>query len=390
LLVALPMMLGYGAVGATAHGICGRIGSPDGTADVALGLLVGVNLLCRLQPAAGLDRISARTRVNASMLGMVGALLSLVIAYFAASATTPAFLMISAIVAGGAAANFEAAFLSAITPFGHAYKCWAIIGIPIGHHIGRDGVAAGLLMVPATHHAALYRGVLLATAALCVVGLCIFRVLLRPDLSTARDDCEPSTNTAAADDVEGEALADFAAQRRTVAAAVHDARAWRAWLPLVALNCGVYAADSVVCGAFYRLGLYVHTAEAVPLVPHGSATMSAAVFGVVYHLAANVGDVLTRRVSYHFRQRRPHVFLPLQVVGAALLLSKVAVLAPAGVGLVMACNGLTFAHTMRRVDNAVGGRYHLAAVSAFLVAGGVGHLIGSELAPLLQDAVGRA
>ena len=56
--------------------------------------------------------------------------------------------------------------------------------------------------------------------------------------------------------------------------------------------------------------------------------------------------------------------------------------------VIMLCDGLVYGTTCRFIDNTIPMRYNLIAITAWLVCGDMGSLIGGNLISYLRDMIG--
>jgi hypothetical protein len=365
-LTTLPFFMGYSGMVILQHHVKRRMGIEDGgprsqAFASAVGTLYVCNLLLRLLHNVVFTALPPRRRVQLAYALMAGAQLALGGAYWLLDSRSLAWIFAAYGLAGVAIGTFEANLMSTITPLGHGTKAWAVAGIPVGFTLVNVGVFALLSVWPGSQ--LIEGGVYFFIAAANVLGLAFFTFAIPAvAFDASRDDA-----------------------RKFWA----DMTQWRAWLPALWRHCLALAVAMFGVSLFGVVALNVYDGAALPLYPGAAATVPKNVFMAAFNLLGFAGDFSARRLAYWVR--RPHnplYYVGLTAVGAAIVLSKTAVAAPASMFCVMFCNGSVYAHTTRFVDDAVARRFNLVALSAWLFCGDIGSVVAAQLAAVVTKAVG--
>ncbi len=96
---------------------------------------------------------------------------------------------------------------------------------------------------------------------------------------------------------------------------------------------------------------------------------------------------LSRRLMYRWHLHNPFWYLICSFAGAALCLSRVAIIAPLGIFLVMSGNGCIYASTTRHIDQHIDKSFNLVALSVWLFIGDIGSVIGSNVLSSIEGIV---
>lgn len=364
-LVVLAQFMGYAVLVSFQHKLKVALGISDDDEGashrfgVAVSTLYIGNLVFRL--AHNFLPISPRGRVYFAM-GSMSLSMSLLLVVYSVPAAASIRMVYAAYSLGGAGIGaFESNLLSECAPLGHGTKLWAISGMPVG--FGVILLLGFFLTAVGTPPVAVYAGVL----ASLVAGAATFAVVIPP--------------------------APEHAHTGNVRAFASNAALAREWLPSIWLHSLALMVDMFMVALWSGLFLYLLNGKEVPLFgPDSSVTVPHDWFFVVYNCGSMLGDNAGRKLAYRWRrpgarQINPLLFLGLTLVGAAILLSLYAVLAPIGIFLVFATNGLVYGTSSKHIDLVVSRRFQLIALSVWLMVGDAGSVAGSNLIPHVRDWV---
>jgi len=327
----------------------------------AASLLYFGNLVFRLMHNVIFSPFRPRTRVFIAYSCMSAAQFTLVGAYYLANTTSIVWTYVAYILGGVAVGTFESNLISCLTPLGHGTKVWAQLGISVGF----NGVSIGAFLLfaafPLNLHvqAAVYAGIGLANIAAIVFYICAI-----PDVT-------------------------YAGTVSSILPFWNDLKQWREWIPATAPFAVSLLVDMACLGFFSAVQLYIYDVPHIPLWWRSQHTISINWFRAVYTINSLCGDALGRKLAY-MRKRHIHPawFLCFSVVGGAMVLSKIALIAPTGYFFVMFANGSVYATTTKFLDNRVAHRYNLSALSFWLFIGDIGSFGGSNLVNVVRVAIG--
>lgn len=351
--VTLSVFMGYAILVSFQHDLKHKLAITDGDEHRSNQFSFGVsflyigNLVFRMAHNFLFGCMVPRHRVYVSMVSMVVAMLTLGVGVFLLNIHHMSAVFIAYALGGISVGSFESNLLSAITPLGHETKVWAIVGLPLGF----SAVLVGGFILTALGVPVFV--IYLLVLAMLVVGASVFFVSI-PAYTIEH-------NTAS--------FADFA----------QNVREWRHWLPRIWKHSLALMLDMFCVSLFSGIMLYIFNAKKVPLVGFDRALVPQRWFFVVHNLFTLVGDSTSRRLAYRLKPRNPFIFLVLSVLGAALCLSRVALVAPLGIFFVFFANGSVYATATRHIDVHVEGKYNLIALSTWLFVGDLGSVAGSNL-----------
>jgi hypothetical protein len=361
----IPLFMGYAGMVMLQANVKRRIGIKDGDAGSQLfstgaGCLYIGNLLFRLLHNVLFTFLTPRQRVMLSYTLMIAAQLTLGLAYFVFNLKTLVFVFVAYGLAGVAIGSFESNLISSITPLGHGTKSWAVIGIPIGF----NGVSVGFFALFAIWpgNVWLQGGAYFFIALANLLGLVFFVVAI------------PAV--------------EFGASHDNIRKFIEDAKAWRIWFPTIWKHSVALMIDMFGVSLFSAVALYIFDLDEIPIYPGSDVTVPRNAFQMVYNFCAFLGDFSARKIAYMDKSRNPFFYLVLMLCGAALVLSKTALVAPIGMFFVMFCNGSIYAQSTRHVDNEVDDRFNLIGLSIWLFVGDIGSVAGSQLVHVVRQLVG--
>lgn len=324
--------------------------------SVAVSFLYIFNLIFRLAHNFIFFFIIPRRRVYVSMGAMCLSMFILGIGVFEIGTTNIAWIYIAYALGGVSIGSFESNVLSAITPLGHDTKVWAIIGFPLGFaSILIGGFALTAMGAPTVT-------VYLIVFAFLIVGMLMFRFWI-PHIEIAHN---------------ATTVRDF----------FSNLMEFKLWGPKLLYHCPALTVDMFMVSLFSGLMLYLfNDPKHVPLFgPHSETLVPVDPYFVFYNLFTLAGDSLSRRLIYSLKNlHHPFWFLIFSFGGAAICLSKYAIIAPIGIFFVMFANGCIYATTTRHIDQHVEKRFNLIALSFWLFIGDVGSVIGSNVLPYIDD-----
>lgn len=380
--VVVPMFMGYAALVSFQSDIKDRIGitsnaSSDSYAfGEAVSLLFLAALVFRLLHNIFLAWLTPRQRVFFGCALMSAATGTVAVVFYALQWKSIWLTFVVYICGGIGIGTFEANLVSSITPLGHQTKKWALVGMPLGY----NGVSIGgfFLFAVAPTNAILQGGVFGATAVFCLVAAAVFAVAVPHQ-----------------DNLQSSELNGIHSMSQLIAAL----RKWREWGLPIAPNLISLFTDMFACILSSTIALYVFKVGDVPIVPSHCITIAYNVFQGIFNVCGFLGDFSARTIAYSPPRWWPTEFITPQgstlrclcftVVGLTLCLSKVAIMAPLGMLLIMFGNGLMYATTTRRIDTVVPWKYNIIAVSVWLFTGDCGSYIASSLTTPISNAVGK-
>lgn len=353
--VNMPIFCGYAALFGLQHEIKSKFAISDD--DIALSRQFGVavsflyifNLIFRFSHNICFGCIGPRGRTYIAMVSMTISMLIIGIGIFVLESCQMAWVVLAYAFGGIAVGTFEANFLCCLTPLGPRTKHLAITAIPIGITVVLVG--GFFAMGPPLGLSATYIYMAVAASILCSIPLFAFRIPVVHDAET-----------------ESQGLKEFVTQ----------VVQWRQWLPLVWHLPVATAIDMFTLSAFSPgVALYIFDAQTVEMLP--GLTLATPDFFVIFNIFNMLGGLFGRFLSYRLKPRHPLFYTALNVVGSALLLSKIPLLAPLSTFLVMMGDGLIYGSIARRIDAFVPKQYNLIALSFWLFVGDFGSVTGSNL-----------
>jgi hypothetical protein len=363
-----PAFMGYAALVTLQDNIKKRLGIVDGNSpgsyefSFAVSWLYLGNLIFRLMHNIIFERFSPRARVCIAYVCLSIACMTLAIAYYLCNSKSITWVFVAYMTGGIGVGTFESNLISSITPLGHKTKQWAQFGISIGF----NGVSVGAFLLYAAFPASaewLQCGTYIVIALCNLAGLAFFTLAI-PQI-------------------------DYSSSKQGLAMFWKDIRRFREWLPLMASYSAPFPLDMASLGFFSAVQLYIYNVAHIPLWWHSSVTVPENAFRAVFNLHSLLGDGLGRKIAYsRSRLTHPAFFLILSAIGGGLILSKIALIAPLGMFLVMFANGSMYATTTKYVDVAVPQRFNLIALSFWLFVGDVGSFVGSNLVNVARVAIG--
>lgn len=362
LFVVLPVFSGYAALFGLQHEIKSRLGIMDRASSAshefgfACSFLYIFNLIFRFAHNVLFGWLSPRGRVYIAMTSMMCSMLIISVVIMILENHNMCWVFFAYALGGVAIGSFESNFLCCLTPLGHETKHIAILGIPIG--ITSVLVGGFLAMsrpfnVPAT---AIYIAV--AVAVLC--GMLLLSVRIPSRIDTQRQA----------------GMAKFSS----------DIRAYRSWLPQLWHYPLATAVDMFSLSCFSPgVALFIYDKKSVNLMP--DFALQTDIFFAIYNVCNMVGGLTGRWLSYRIKPRHPLVYAVFNIVGIALLLSHVPILAPLSTFLIMLGDGLIYGANAKHIDTTISREYNLVALSYWLFVGDFGSVIGSNLISYVRDWV---
>lgn len=364
-LTTVSVFMGYSGMIVLQDKLKTRLDIQTGTDEayvfgVAVSFLYLGNLIFRLLHNVIFSFLKPRQRVMISYCSMTFAMLTLVIPYFIFDMKHLVFVFIAYLVSGVGIGTFESNLISCLTPLGHQTKSWAVVGIPLGFNFISIGSFLVFWIFPES--VALEAGVYFFIAAMNMCGLLVY-IFFIPNV-------------------------EFEGTTTTISLFIQDLKRFREWLPLIWKHSLGLMIDMFAVSIFSAIALYIFDVSEVPLWPRSETQVPKNAFSMVYYTFSFCGDFFSRRIAYRDRLRNPIYFLVLSVIGAGMVLSKTALVAPLGMFCVMFANGSIYAQTTKFVDVYVDKQYNLMALSAWLFIGDVGSFVGAQITQPLRSAVG--
>lgn len=353
--VNMPMFCGYAALFGLQHEIKSKLAISDDDIDasrafgVACSFLYIFNLIFRFSHNIVFGCMGPRGRAYIAMTAMMGAMLVISVEIFILESTSMGWVMLAYALGGVAVGTFEANFLCCLTPLGPRTKHVAITAIPVG--ITAVLVGGFFAMGPPLYVSVSYIYTAVAVSILC--GMLLFALRIPTDKNIETDS---------------QGIRQFLTQ------VFH----WRQWLPLVWTLPLATAIDMFSLSAFSPgVALYIFDTKTVELFP--GLTMDKNDFFVIFNIFNMLGGLCGRILSYRLTPRHPLCYTILNMVGSALLLLKIPLLAPVSTFLVMMGDGLIYGSIARRIDSQVPKQFNLVALSFWLFIGDFGSVTGSNL-----------
>lgn len=361
----ISVFMGYSGMIVLQDKLKTRLGIVTGSDDayvfgVAVSFLYLGNLIFRLMHNVLFSFLKPRQRVMISYCSMTFAMLTLVIPYFVFDFKHLVFVFIAYLVSGVGIGTFESNLISCLTPLGHTTKSWAVIGIPVGFNF--ISIGSFLLFWIFPESVALQAGVYFFIGAMNLCGLLVY-IFFIPNV-------------------------EFEGTTTTIRVFFEDIKKFKQWLPTVWKHCFALMIDMFCVSIFSSIALYIFDVADVPLWPRSETQVPKNAFSMVYYMFSFCGDFFSRRIAYRDRLRNPIFFLALSIIGAGLVLSKTALIAPLGMFCVMFANGSIYAQTTKFVDIHVDKQYNLMALSMWLFIGDVGSFVGAQITQPLRTAIG--
>lgn len=366
--VVMPMYMGYATFFGLQHAVKVRLGIADDGSEMseafgfAVSFLFIFNMIFRIAHNVVFRSLSSRQRVFVSMGFMVLAMSSLAMPTgLVTSALGPRSLCWAAFsyaLGGAAMGTFEPNFLTCLAAMGERTKGVAITGIPVG--VSTVLILGFTLMGPPLRIPS--QAVYVCVGVLVLCGAMILAVRVPDPGASATASGLPPT-------------------------LMEDLRQVRAWLPLMWTQALAFTLDMAVLSCFCPgVALYIYDRDTVSITEHWEVPTQS--FFAVLNTASLLGSVLGRRVSYSSTPRHPGPFVVFSLVGAALLLAKIPVLAAASTFFVMLGDGLIYGHLARHVDKHVPAEFNLIATSCWCLMGDVGAVVGTNSVSFVRAWVG--
>lgn len=361
----MPVFMGYSGMIVLQDKLKNRLGIETGTNDayifgVAVSFLYLGNLIFRLMHNVLFSWLKPRQRVMISYVSMIIATLTIVIPYFVCDMKHLFFVFVAYLVSGVGIGTFESNLISCLTPLGHETKSWAVVGIPLGFNL--ISIGSFLLFMVSSDSIALQSGVYFFIGCMNLVGLLVY-IKFIPNV-------------------------EFEGTTTTISLFIEDLKKFRNWLPTVWKHCFALMIDMFSVSIFSAIALYIFDVDEVPMWPRSTTHLPKNAFSMIYYTFSFLGDFTSRRIAYRDHLRNPIFFLVLSIIGAGMILSKTALIAPLGMFCVMFANGSIYAQTTKFVDIHVEKHYNLMALSVWLFIGDVGSFVGAQITQPLRTAVG--
>ena len=365
MIVTIPIFMGYACLNVGQKNLRDRLGIEHASHEaklfnIAVSFLYLGNMTFRLLHNLVFSFIRPRSRVIISYFGMMIAVNLLGWLMYIGSVKSLAVVYISYLLGGISIGTFESNVMAVLTPLGHRAKSWAIVGLPLGFNMVSIGSFIVLFFSDTLY---VKFGVYMTVFLACIVGLFYF-LLFVEDIPSATSN-----------DNLGKFIADL--------------KLFRNWFFLIWTYCLALTLDKFCLGLFGSIQLYMFDKDFLSIWPGSSAKLQKNLYYGLYSTCCFLGDSISRKVAYSDRARNPLFFLILSAIGAVLVLCKVLLLSFVGVFLIFYANGSIYAHNTRRIDQRVGARYNLIAISAALFIGDLGSFTGSNLNSHVPRWIGK-
>ena len=308
---------------------------------------------------------SPRIRVLIAMLCMVASLNLLLWGVFVCKLTHTLAWIYGAYALGGVAVgSFEANLLSAITPLGHQTKMWATLGIPIGVAsitIGAFGAMASGLPVEYIY----------GFVSICLIGSIFVFLFVLPYKHIPGN---------------ADSMSSF----------LGNLKQYNQWLWKIKWNCLCLAVNMLVVSTFspgVMLYIFNKKSGVTMFGKNSSYVIGHDAFFCIYNVFTFIGATVSRKYAYVDKVNRPiGLFLLFSLAGVVLNVTasqtNMGVLALFGGMCVFLGNGSIYNRTTKAIDNNVGSIFNLTALSAWLLVGDLGSVLGSNLTPYIAQFLG--
>lgn len=366
--VVMPFFCGYACLFGLQHCIKSKFGIQDNSSSashqfgVAVSFLYIFNLIFRVAHNILFGCFSPRARVYIATGSMMLSMLVIGVVIMTLESYHIAWVVIAYALGGVAVGSFESNLLCCLTPFGHRTKHVAIMGIPVGVTsvlVGAFFLMGPPLQLPPTH---IYFGV----AFMLFLGMLVFTFRIPNGVPVA-----PGV------EVKGQiGLKKFAA----------DFRQFKKWLPQLWHYPLAFTVDMFTLSCFSPgVALYIYDQKTVQVLPF--LTLQTDTFFAMYNMTNMLGGLLGRGLSYKLKPRHPLVYVCFNLLGVAMILSRIPILAPLSTFLIMLGDGLIYGTISRHIDTVVPKEFNLTAISYWLFIGDIGSVTGSNLISYIRDWV---
>jgi hypothetical protein len=363
---SLPFFMGYAGVICLQHHVKNRLGIKDSNHHMSemysagVGMIYVGNLLFRLLHNIVFSMLMPRYRVCLAYLLMASAHLTTFIVYYVCDSKDVSWVFVTSLVSGIAIGTFESNLMSCLTPLGHGTKSWAVLGVSAGFNLVSVGFFILFAIFPDNTN--IEGGSYLVIGGANLLGVVFFLC--------------------------GIPFIKFDASNDNVKKFFVDAKSIKIWFPAIWKHCLALMIDMFCVSLFTSIVYYIFDIDNIPLWPKSDITMPKNAFYAITNTCSFLGDFTSRKIAYMTKPRNPLFFLVLSGVGAAMMLSKTAIVAPIGIFAIMFANGSVYAHTTRLIDNDVDDRYNLIALSFWLFIGDIGSVVGSQLVAPIKSPLG--
>lgn len=362
----IPLFMSYAGMVSLQRSIEERIGLENLNTyifGIAIGNLYLGNLIFRLMHNFLFSYFVPRERVMISYAFSSVAHLTIALAYWVFNSKSLVWVFVAYLFAGVSVGTFESNFLSCIKPLGDETKSWAILGIPIGF----NGVSIGfyILFWLFPSYPALHVFPYFLISGVNILGAWFFYYYIPyVEFEASYDNIKLFV----------EYIKDFKEC---------DASSPRSWICSIWINSLALMIDMFCVSMFSSIVYYLYETEELGLVNGKQISRNA--FQVWYNTFAFLGDFISRKLAYS-SSCRPNVliFLVLSVIGGFVVLSRITIIAPFGIFLVMFANGSIYNHTTKHIDT-LEPKYNLFLLSIWLFVGDFGSYSSSLLIQPFQE-----
>lgn len=370
--VTIPQFMGYAALFALQRKIKQYMGIPDDDSSRSHYFQVGCtmlyigNLCFRLLHNIFFFFLIPRHRVYLSLSCMCSSMLVIVIFIFMSGSQSLGWVFLAYGLGGVGIGSFEANLVSTITPLGHKTKMWAILGFPVG--VLSITTGSYIMMAIAPESTAMIVAQYIMAASMIVVAILVMFFFV-PVVQVRKDN------------------------ERSIGVFWADLKAFKEWGKSIVFHSFALMLDMFGVALLSAGTQYIYDLEEVPMFGHESiAAIPFNIFYVINNIYGFVGDSLSRQLFYKGYtskwQFNPLWYIPLNVLGIVLALSKVGFLAPIGQFCVMYANGAIYAMTCKHIDDVIPREFNLISLSFWLFIGDLGSIVGSLLVSHVKVWVG--
>jgi hypothetical protein len=167
------------------------------------------------------------------------------------------------------------------------------------------------------------------------------------------------------------------------------------WFWKIKWHCLCLAVNMLVVSTFSPgVMLYVFSNKTgVPMLGEQSYRLKHDGFFCIYNVFTFIGATASRKFAYSDKVERPiGLFLLFSFCGVGLNIAasqtNIGTLALFGGMCVFLGNGSIYNRTTKAIDNHIGGIFNLTALSAWLLVGDLGSVLGSNVTPFLAQLLG--
>jgi len=300
------------------------------------------------------SHFNPRSRVFVAMTLMTLAMLIIAVPIMTFGCRNQALLCIAYALGGTGVGTFDPNLLNCLTPLGKRTKLAAISAIPAG--VNALLVGGFFLMAPPMYfHAST---IFLLVAAMLCAGMVLMAVRI------------PSTVVASSQalSVDQSGLAQLLA----------DCQKYRSWFPSM-WGCCLAMVFNMACLTLFNPGVVLYVYDKPLVVLSESISWDRNYFIAAFNACGFVGGFTGRWLSYNLRLRQPPVYCCVSLLGIFVLLLWIPSVAFIGALFMMLGDGLIYGSISRYIDESIHKDFNLIAITAWLLFGDIGSIIGQNL-----------